>query len=792
MKRSSSYLAIFGISLGAIVLEIAYTRVFSFKVYYYFTYLIIGLAMTGLGAGAVAFMLLSPLRRMPLARLLARLGGIAAALVLAGYWYLAPLPLPVSNFSEHPGVLLDVAVAALVLFLPFSVVGVAVTAILSEEGTEVHRRYAADLLGAGLGCALAVPAMVWLTPPGAIACSAALFTLSTLPAARIARERTAGIASLGLAAVAVVWTVQPSWLPDPVVDPAKKLRGLREAGLVIHSEWSPVFRIDVALTPMKPDGARLIQHEGQLGSTIHPFNGDVSSLSRFESDSRAFPFELAPPAPRTLIIGSAGGHEILSALYFGAEHVTGVELNPATLALLTDHFADFSGRLGENDRVTLVNAEGRSYLKQANQTYDLIWLVAPDSYAAMNAASSGAFVLSESYLYTVEMVREALSHLSPNGVLAAQFGETDFLSKPNRTTRFVATVRETLQGRGVEDVGAHIAVLASWEGPAFSYSTVLVSPRPLDPARTQALRARAPRVGRTLVAYLSGQRARSEPLLRTIRMSDDELQRWQDQQPYQLGPVWDNSPFFWHFVRFRDAFTGSERGRWDWEDAVGERMLASLLALVTLLAAGFLILPLIVLRRIWREVPLKTNAGLYFAAIGMGFMFIEVCLIQMLTLYLGYPTYALSVTLFGLLVFAGIGSLMSGRRLEQRNRSLVALLVLLAGIVLFLQLGFPLMVDATVGAALPIRLLVTVAMLAPIGLCLGHFMPLGLESVAALGIHPKEYVAWAWAVNGFFSVITAVLSTILAMSFGFTTVLAIGLSCYLIGVASLWRIPASR
>ncbi|MEE2704449.1 MAG: hypothetical protein VX614_10555, partial [Myxococcota bacterium] len=549
MKRSSSYLAIFGISLGAIVLEIAYTRVFSFKVYYYFTYLIIGLAMTGLGAGAVAFMLLSPLRRMPLARLLARLGGIAAALVLAGYWYLAPLPLPVSNFSEHPGVLLDVAVAALVLFLPFSVVGVAVTAILSEEGAEVHRRYAADLLGAGLGCALAVPAMVWLTPPGAIACSAALFTLSTLPAARIARERTAGIASLGLAAVAVVWTVQPNWLPDPVVDPAKKLRGLREAGLVIHSEWSPVFRIDVALTPMKPDGARLIQHEGQLGSTIHPFNGDVSSLSRFESDSRAFPFELAPPAPRTLIIGSAGGHEILSALYFGAEHVTGVELNPATLALLTDHFADFSGRLGENDRVTLVNAEGRSYLKQANQTYDLIWLVAPDSYAAMNAASSGAFVLSESYLYTVEMVREALSHLSPNGVLAAQFGETDFLSKPNRTTRFVATVRETLQGRGVEDVGAHIAVLASWEGPAFSYSTVLVSPRPLDPARTQALRARAPRVGRTLVAYLSGQRARSEPLLRTIRMSDDELQRWQDQHPYQLVPVWDNSPFFWHFVR---------------------------------------------------------------------------------------------------------------------------------------------------------------------------------------------------------------------------------------------------
>ncbi|MGB1504392.1 MAG: hypothetical protein ACPHDT_02785, partial [Acidimicrobiales bacterium] len=135
------------------------------------------------------------------------------------------------------------------------------------------------------------------------------------------------------------------------------------------------------------------------------------SLGRYDDSDRAYPFRILPEGPRVAIIGAAGGNEIMASLRLGAEHVTGIELNPVTVSLLEEHFVEFTGRLAEHPRVTLVNSEGRSYLRQSGREFDLIWLVAPDSYAAMNAASSGAFVLSESYLYTKEMIAEALERL---------------------------------------------------------------------------------------------------------------------------------------------------------------------------------------------------------------------------------------------------------------------------------------------------------------------------------------------------------------------------------------------
>src|SRR6185369_17106778 len=132
---------------------------------------------------------------------------------------------------------------------------------------------------------------------------------------------------------------------------------------ILFSEWSPVFRIDVMDDPSRPD-LKLVAHDGQLGSGLHRFDGDLSHLSAFDADARALPFAVVGHGARALVIGAAGGHELLASLYFGVAHVTGVELNPATVSLLTDQFADFTGHLSENPHVTLVNAEGRSYLKR--------------------------------------------------------------------------------------------------------------------------------------------------------------------------------------------------------------------------------------------------------------------------------------------------------------------------------------------------------------------------------------------------------------------------------------------
>jgi hypothetical protein len=483
---------------------------------------------------------------------------------------------------------------------------------------------------------------------------------------------------------------------------------------------------------------------------------------------------------------------VLASLYFGASRVVGVELNPVTHGLVTEHFADFGGRLGDDPRVRLVNAEARSFLTRDADSYDLIWLVAPDSYASMNAASSAAFVLSESYLYTVEMIQQALAHLAPGGVLAAQFGERDFASRPNRTVRFLSTARQALEELGVEEFGDHVLVLSALGLPPMFDTTVLIGKEPITSARSRAFVEASRQLEGGALHWVPGVGSRPGPVSEVIAIPDDELPAWLGAHPYEVGPVRDDSPFFWHFARFRDVLRSPDspgyRGG-DWEILIGEQLMMALLALSVILAAVFLLLPLVAIRPVWKTMPDKAITGLYFACLGSGFMFLEVSLIQRFTLFLGYPTYSLSVTLFALLLSSGIGSLASGPLLARRDRALAGAFAGVALMILLHHFVAPALFDRFVGAALPVRALLAVLMIAPLGLCLGVFMPLGLATVTGLCARDREYLAWAWAVNGFFSVITSIASTILAMLIGFSLLLQIALAIYAIAALALWRLP---
>lgn len=787
VPRGAPYLEIFAISLASIVLEIGYTRIFSFKLYYYFTYLIIGLALLGLGAGGVFVTLVERLRDAPLGRVLARGCVLAGTSALIGYFVVARVPLDPSLLDKRVLELAKLALLSIVVFLPFLLTGVMITRMFAAHPERIARLYFADLAGAALGCAVIIPLIWTATPPGCVMTSAALFALGGLRCAlRGARGTLPWIVVVSLLGVA--GALRPGALPDPVPEPQKTLGHYDPAvDPVVFSQWSPVFRIDVMETPWRPD-VKLVIHDGQLGSGLHRFDGDLSHLAAFEADPRTFPFAVARKDPRVLVIGAAGGHELLASLYFGAAHVTGVELNPATVSLLTDHFADFTGHLPDNPRVTLINAEGRSYLKRTGGTYDLIWLVAPDTYAAMNAASSAAYVLSEGYLYTVEMIDEVLTHLSDDGVLCAQFGETAYAQKPNRTTRYVSTAREALRRLGIGDFARHVVVLTSPD--VIMLSTILVKREPFTDAEIARLTERFVRVPGTEPRWVPGLPSEEGPVTVAITAPQESLPDWYRQRPYLVDPVTDDSPFFWHFARFRDA-PRSARSRGvtlDPEDSTGERVLLVLFVFVVVFAAAMLLLPFRVLGERWRRVPYKGWAAIYFAALGVGFMFFEVPLIQMLTLFLGYPSYSLSVTLCALLLSTGVGS-MASARYPRRVSTFVAMLLVLAGCVAFYRLAWPQVVGHLVGLALPWRIVAAVATIVPLGLVLGAFMPLGLTRIAHLGPSTREYVAWAWAVNGFFSVISSVLSTILAMVIGFNAIMTTALCLYVVAVVALTRIP---
>src|SRR5947199_8035114 len=792
------YLETLLISLAVILLEVSYTRVFSFKLVYYFTYLIIGFSLFGLRSGGFCVALFRGLPGMPSSRLIPACCVAASGAVFGGYLVVAKTPLNAFDLINalraraiRPA-LSEGAKLALVctsVFTPFFSAGLALATIFATQTERINRLYFADLLGAGIGCAVCIPLIAAISPPGCVMAAGFVFAAAGLRLA-LAEARPLAVAGGVLALVLALSAALAARLPDPVADQVKTMSPAKHSQAdVLFSRWSPVFRIDVVRFGAD-DSTLLLAHDGMWGSVIKRLDGDPTTLTHYDADERSLPFRVLEPAPTVLIIGAAGGNEIVAALHFGAAHVTGVELNPVTYSLLTTHFADFSGHLAENPRVTLLNAEGRSFLKASRQRYDLIWFVAPDSYAAMNAATSGAFVLPESYLYTAEMIVDSHEHLTPNGVVCAQFGEVDFEHKPNRTARYVATAREAFRRLGTEDFERHV-LLGTSPGFFFNSSTILLKRTPFSVAEVARFLDGTARVKGSIARHAGTQRDGDTPVERAIGLGTDQLARWVHAYPFTIGPVTAVSPFFWHFVRFRDVARGLfATGVGNPEEGLGERLLLLLLGVATVFAAVFLLAPLLAVRGVWSAIPHKGAAAVYFAALGSGFMFLEVSLIQRLTLFLGYPTYSLTVTLFALLLTTGFGSLASERYAVRRNRALIRLAAALAVLVLFYERGLTPLLAAGVGWPLAWRVAAALLLLAPLGLCLGAFMPIGLRTVAAVTAHGEEFVAWSWAVNGFFSVVSSVAATILSMTIGFDLVMLSALAVYLVGIAALARIPA--
>jgi hypothetical protein len=795
--RRSYALEILLVSFAALLLEISYTRVISFKLFYYYTYLVIGLALLGIGCGGVVVAISRRLRRTETEAILRWGLLLGAASVGAGYLIVATIRTDTLAIWDYGSLssfknLVYLLGICLALFASFIAVGVMIATLFSRETDRIGRLYFADLVGAGIACAVVVSLIGWIGPPATIFLAGLVLALAGLRLAARGRARVLVPVAVVLSLVLALCVVRPGVLPQQRAD---SFKGGFDQSATRYSSWSPIFRVDAL--DVGPD-LRLLYHDGLVGSVIHRWDGKKDSLGKFgfDTDPRALPFAVAGTSPGdVLIIGAAGGHEVLASMYFDAKHVDAVELNPVTYSLVTDKFADYSGHLAEQPGVNYVQGDGRSFLARSDSTYNVVWYPAPDSYSATNAATAGAYVLSESYLYTSETIEDSLRHLGGNGVLAAQFGEFDFQHKPNRTSRYVATARHALGQLGIHDPSRHILVATSpVEGTASTLSTILVKRAPFTTAEVDRVLGALGAMPGAVLRYAPGHPVRGESVSAIATLSGSRLDHWFDRYPYDVRPITDDSPFFWHFTPFRDVIAnfGKPVNQSDFEVDVGERVLLLLLGIATLFAAVFLLLPFVRVRSIWSGLPRKRRSALYFSALGLGFMFFEITLIQRLVLFLGYPTYSLTVTLAAILLFTGIGALLSSRYEARAGRAAWVLLGVLAVLTVFYELGLTPMTDALLSLPLGVRVVLAFGVLAPLGVCLGAFMPLGLSAVAGLSTHSREYVAWGWAVNGFASVIGAVLTTILAMAFGFGIVLGLALVVYTVAVLALRGLLRAR
>ena len=780
----------FVIGFVSLTLEIAYTRVISFKLFYYYTYFVIGLALLGLGAAGAFTSLSNRLRMQDPIRLVQRVAPIAGGVGVLGYVIVARLPTDVNLIWTGT---IRQAVWQLVLLLVLSVsltgvffaVGLLFASLVVNQASEMRRLYFWDLTGAALGCLVAVPLQATVGPPTMILVSMVLLVLLGLVVALATRRSwlLTGVMTLVITLVAIACG-QLRVLTDDT-------KTLRDTDTIQAGDWGAVFRVDA----VDLGDLQVLHHDGLWGSSIWRYDGTRATTARFDTDNRQIPFAALPEGPSVLIIGAAGGNEIMGALTYGASHVDAVELNPVTVDLLRNHYADYSGHIVDDPRVNYVQGDGRTFLARSSKQYDLIWFVAPDSYAASNAATSGAFVLSESYLYTRQMIETAFDHLTDPGIMVAQFGDFAFDRRPTRTARYLTTAREALRP-SVESFDLHVGLIVdSGDNDLEKVSTIMLFRQEPDPKQIDGIHGALGNVPNSTAKYLPGAERADGITSDLITGTAAEVETIVANYPFEIGPIDDNQPFFWHFTSFGTVLTDWHRGFEDNEIAIGERLLVVLVGVAALVAALFLWLPFAVTRRRnggGARVAGRWRLFTYFAALGLGFMLIEISMIQRFALLLGFPTLSLSVSLFTLLIATAVGARFSAVVKRWEGLGLPAV----TGILMVLSLLYMAVSEPLTDAALSWpqwgRIALVFALLFPIGLLLGVFLPTGID--AALDAAGSDeavrgrLVAWCWAVNGFFSVIGSSVTTILSMAVGFNRALLTGLGLYV--VATLVQLVA--
>jgi SAM-dependent methyltransferase len=782
----------FVVGFVGLSLEIAYTRVISFKIFYYYTYFVIGLALLGLGAASSAIALSPRLRRLDTLDLVRKAAPLAGLVGAVAYVVVARLGTDVNliwvgSKSQALGQLGRLLILSISLTAVFFGVGLILARLIVAEAQEVRRLYFWDLTGAAIGCLAAVPLQLTIGPPAMILWSSVLLVLLGLGiSARLGAKFTPR--SLALAAVVVVATVGAGTF-DVTTDTTKTLR---DSDDVVGGDWGAVFRVDaVELGPL-----HVLHHDGLWGSSIWRYDGTPETTARFDTDSRQLPFAALGREPeRILIIGAAGGNEIQAALTYGVGQIDAVELNPVTVDLLDDTFAEYAGNLTTRDNVNYVQGDGRTFLARSDEQYDMIWFVAPDTYAASNSATSGAFVLSESYLYTKEMITEAYDHLSPTGMVVSQFGDFDFETRPTRTARYLVTAREALNGKQTDFADQTALIVNRGESDLDRFSTMLLFKTPPDQAVSDRLNTTLDILPGTEALHLPDD-SLPVPGITTdiITGTPDDVQRIVDNYDFDISSIDDNRPFFWHFTPFSDIAGDWSRSYEDSEIAIGERLLIVLILVAIVVAAMFLWLPFLLTRRknseTFAAVSGRGRMFAYFAAIGLGFMFIEISMIQRFSLLLGYPTLSLSVSLFTLLLATAIGARFSGRIGARPSVGLPAAVAALVVItLLYLVISDP-VTNLALAWSEPLRIALVFLLLLPVGIALGVFLPAGIDRATQLTSTSSEsdrgrFVAWCWAVNGFFSVIGSSVTTVSSMSFGFDRTVIIGLALYFVALGAM-------
>ena len=790
--------AIATLSAAALALEVLLVRSLSIVLWHHFAAMVISMALLGYGMSGTVLSLAAP-----------RLEGMARPAFVAGaLGFALAVPASVSLAGKLPLNVLELVwdwrqagyliLLYLLLSLPFAFAATAIGLALMVARRAVGAAYRSDLLGAAAGAVAIVGALFWLPVANCLKVAAALAAVAALLA--MTERRTAAAAAAVLAVIAL-WP--QTWLmPQP--SPYKELsQTLRVPGTrVVAERSSPLGWLSVVESPRVPfryaPGLGLgavTEPPEQLGvftdaggmTAITRFDGRLEPLAYLDQQTSALALALRP-ASRVLVLGAGGGADVLLALRFDASRIDAVELNPQLVGLVHGPFASFAGDLYRHPRVQVHVGEARHFAETSREHFDVVLISLLDSFAA---AAGGLHAVADGTLYTVEALAAYLDRLAPGGLLSI----TRWLNNPPRDgPRIFATAAAALERLGESEPGRSLAMISGWRTV-----TVLIRNGSFSDDEIAQIRAFTGAHGFDVAYVPGGKLSEATRFHRSGRpwlyessraLLGPERERFLAEYPFDVAPTTDDRPYFFRFLKLSTLLDLLALPRQSGLNLLEWGYPLLLMTLAQAAAAGvvLILLPLAFLRRkgLASTGRARLFVVLYFTALGLAFLFVEIAFLQRLQLLLGHPIYAVSATLSGFLVFAGLGSGVSRRWLERprQGAALAVCGIVLAGLAAAAALDHALPLLAGTGIA--IRFAAAVLVIAPLAFVMGIPFPLGLTIARELA---PSLVPWAWGINGCASVLSPLLASLLGIHAGFSAVLVLSIVLYAAAAVSL---PLSR
>lgn len=785
----STYAGIFLVALSTLMYEILLTRIFSVTMGYHFAFMAVSLAMFGMTAGAIiVYIYPQKFPQETINSVLAHQSFYFSAATVVSF--LLHIAVPFTHGMNFTGILVTVFTYT-VISVPFIFSGIVISLILTRFPASVNKLYGADLAGASLGCILVVIVLNVSGGPTGV------FITALIPAAAslVFMGRQFGATGFGKSVMAFLLLVTAFSIYQTVLvskhDALLRLVWIRGeyAEKPMYEKWNSFSRVSIDGDSTKYDvpfgwglsskydrskkiRQLMLNVDAHSTTVLSHFSGDTSELSHLKYDVSNIANYLRPQSD-VLIIGSGAGRDVLSSIAFRQKSVLGIEINKDMISAINEDFGGFTGHLDKYPNVEFVGDEARSYIQRMDKgkKFDIIQISVIDNWSA---SSSGAFVLTENALYTVETWKTLLDRLKPEGILTiTRF----FWSTLIEHYKLINISADALEELGIRDIRKHLMIIKcvqperEFDGAATG--TMLVSRSPFTEADLRITDS----LNRTFgfETILSPQKAVDSMLVK-LTSTTGVRNTATENFPIDIKAPSDDRPFIFHYIKFKDILSPQLWKQWNLLfNAKALFILITLTVTMIILSVLCVVVPL---KMTIKKADLKGSFPffVFFMAIGLGFMLIEVSQIQRLNIFLGHPTYSLAAALFTLLLSSGIGSWWGGRSDTPRySLRFVSLIIVLA------LTGFisPHLIEVFREYNNTTRIAVSVAMLFPMGLCLGMVFPAGIKIAGSLK-NGTRLASWLWGINGVMSVLATSVAIILAMNFGISVSYWTGVGFYII------------